>query len=392
MQARLWSTSRPGAGGHGRVLLALMQCVPFLIGLAVLVIELTPAHFIYTGPFLTAIPALAAVTLGPGGTAAAAGLALAISVTTATHNDAWGTLQVYTNFLALALVSVAGFITSRAMQSRRQRELDQVRRIAVAAQEVVLRPIPERMGPVRAASLCLAAGTGAQVGGDLYEAVQTRYGVRMIVGDVRGKGLSAVRAVAVAVGAFREAVHYEVEPVEVMNRCAAALRREVAVPGAFEQEVLLEGFTTVLIAQIPDEPVVQLVNRGHPPPLLLHEGRARALMPASPLPPVGLEDLVTGSPPKAESYSFLPGDRLLLYTDGVIEARDRTGEFFDLPAAMEGIRPDATPSEFLEQLHQELLRHTENDLADDVAMLFVDRLDDTVESPAAQVQVGERPL
>ncbi|MFG2603877.1 PP2C family protein-serine/threonine phosphatase [Streptomyces sp. NPDC048514] len=379
-----------GAGGHNRVLFALLQCVPFLIALAVLAIELTPAHFIYTGPFLTAVPALAAVTLGPKGTTAAAGLALAISVTTATHNGAWGTLPVYSNFLALILVSVAGFITSRAMQERRQRELDQVRRIAVAAQDVVLRPVPPRLGPLRAGSLALAAGTGAQVGGDLYEAVQTRYGVRLIVGDVRGKGLSAVRAVAAALGAFREAVHYEDDLVEVMNRCAAALRREVAVPGAYGQEVLLEGFTTALIAQVPDEPVVQLVNRGHPPPLLLHRGRASPLMPSLPLPPLGLEDLVVSDrPEKPESYAFLPGDRLLLYTDGVIEARNREGEFFALPEAVEGMGVAPSPLELLEQLHQALIRHTGGELADDVAMILADRRDgDPRESPTDGAGLG----
>ncbi|AOR37417.1 serine/threonine protein phosphatase [Streptomyces fodineus] len=366
----------------------MLQSVPYLIALAVLVIELTPAHFIYTGPFLTAVPALAAVTLGPRGTTAAAALALAISVTTATYNGAWGTLQVYSNFLALALVSVAGFITSRAMQERRQRELDQIRRIAVAAQEVVLRPVPARMGPLLAGSLCLAAGTGARVGGDLYEAVQTRYGVRMIVGDVRGKGLSAVRAVAVALGAFREAVHYEDDLVEVMNRCAAALRREVAVPGAYGQEVLLEGFTTALIAQVPADPVVQLVNRGHPPPLLLHQGRATPLMPSLPSPPLGLEDLISDLPEKPESYAFHPGDRLLLYTDGVIEARNPDNEFFALPEAMEGIGVGPSPPEFLEQLRQALIRHTGGDLADDVAMILADRFDGTAGSPSGGADVG----
>ncbi|MEU6773299.1 PP2C family protein-serine/threonine phosphatase [Streptomyces sp. NPDC046759] len=388
MKSLLSSPSVPGAGGHNRVVFALMQCVPYLIALAVLVIELTPAHFIYTGPFLTAVPALAAVTLGPKGTTAAAALALAISVTTATWNGAWGTLQVYSNFLALTLVSVAGFITSRAMQERRQRELDKVRRIAVAAQEVVLRPVPARLGPLRAGSLCLAAGTGARVGGDLYEAVQTRYGVRMIVGDVRGKGLSAVRAVAAALGAFREAVHYEDDLVEVMNHCAAALRREVAVPGAYGQEVLLEGFTTALIAQVPDEPVVQLVNRGHPPPLLLRQGRATPLMPGLPAPPLGLEDLATDLPEKPQSYAFVPGDRLLLYTDGVIEARNRDGEFFALPQAMEEIGGSPTSTEFLERLHQALVHHTGGDLADDVAMILADRFDGPPGPPSGGTDVG----
>lgn len=374
MRSVFLSPLRPGAGGQGPVLFSLLQGLPFMIALAVLVIELTPAHFIYTGPLLTAMPALAAVTMGPKGTLSAAALALTVSVITATYNQAWTTLQVYTNFLALGLVSLAGFITSSAVQTRRRDELEQVRRIALAAQDVVLRPVPARLGPVRAASLCLAAGTEAQIGGDLYEAVQTRYGVRMIVGDVRGKGLKAMRAVGVALGAFREIAHYEADLTEVMNHCSAALRREATVLG--DPEVVLEGFTTALMAQVPDEPVVQVVNRGHPPPLLLRQGRVRHLLPASPLPPLGLEDLGTGTPAAtAETYPFASGDRLLLYTDGVIEARNHDNDFFPLPEVMEGIRAGTTPPEFLDELHQALIRHTAGPLADDVAMILVDRLD-----------------
>ncbi|WP_405890449.1 hypothetical protein [Streptomyces sp. NBC_01527] len=98
---------------------------------------------------LTATRALAAVTMGPKGTLSAAVLALAVSVTTATYNHAWGTQQVYTNFLAILVVSVASVMTSRAIATRRSIELDQVRRIAVAAQEVILRPVPAQLGPVR---------------------------------------------------------------------------------------------------------------------------------------------------------------------------------------------------------------------------------------------------
>lgn len=369
----LGSSSGAGAGGRSRVLFTLAECVPFVIALGVLGVELSPAHAVVTGPVLTAVPALAALTMGPKGTLSAVAVALAVNVTTATYNHAWATPQVFGNFLGLLVVSVASVMLSNAVRTRRQSELDQVRRVAVAAQEVILRPVPARLGPVRAASLCLAAGTGAQVGGDLYEAVPTRYGVRLIVGDVRGKGLNAIRAVAVALGAFREAVHYEDDLMEVMNHCAAALRRETAIPGAFEQEAVLEGFTTALMAQVADDPVVHLVNRGHPPPLVLHQGSVRALMPACPQPPFGLEDLITDPPAKPESYPFVPGDRLLLYTDGVIEARNRDNDFFDLPQAVEGVHA-GTPQEFLERLHQHLLRHTEGRLTDDVAMILIDRL------------------
>ncbi|MFE9773633.1 PP2C family protein-serine/threonine phosphatase [Streptomyces sp. NPDC005931] len=353
----------------------MAQWLPFVLALAVLIIELTPAHFIYTGPLLTATPALAAVSLGPRGTLAAAALALVISVTTATYNQAWATLQVYTNFLALTLVSIAGYLTSSAVQTRRRSELEQVRRIAIAAQEVVLRPVPARLGPVRAASLSLAAGSEAQIGGDLYEAVQTRYGVRMIVGDVRGKGLAAMRAVGVALGAFRETAHYEQDLAEVMNHCSAGLKREAAVPGAYSQTIRMEGFVTAVMAQIPKEPVVQVVNRGHPAPLVLHRGRVHALEPASSLPPLGLEELVAHRPGKPESYPFVVGDRLLLYTDGVTEARNGENDFFPLAETMVKMGADTTPQEFLEELHQALVRHTGGDLADDVAVVLVDRIE-----------------
>ncbi|MET7379060.1 PP2C family protein-serine/threonine phosphatase [Streptomyces sp. NPDC005526] len=369
-----WLRGSPGsaAGGHGRVLLRVEQCVPFAVVLVGLGIELSPAHFVYTGPLLTAMPPLAALTMGPVGTLSAAAGALAVTSTSATLHHSWAGEQVYSNMLGLFVVSVASVTISNLMRTRRKNELDQIRRIAEAAQLVLLRPVCPRLGPLRAASIYLAAETGAQIGGDLYEAVQTRYGVRMIVGDVRGKGLPAVQAAAAVLGAFRETAHYERDLVEVLDHCAAALRRECATSG-HDEEYRTECFVTTVVAQVSSTSEVELVNRGHPPPLLLHEGRARPLDPRVPMPPLGLEDLLTCPPAGTERHPFAPGDRLLLHTDGVVEARDSSDTFFPLPEAMEAVRARG-PEEFLEQLHQRLLRHTGDSLADDVAMILVDRL------------------
>ncbi|MBG0857744.1 serine/threonine-protein phosphatase [Streptomyces spinoverrucosus] len=383
----------PGADGHSRFLCGLAQCVPFVIILVGLGIELSPAHVMYTGPLLTAMPALAALTLGPLATLSAAAGALAVTVTSATLHRSWEDGQTYSNILGLLVVSVASITMSNAVRTRRESEFKQVRRIAVAAQEVILRPVPARLGPVRAASMYLAAEAGARIGGDLYDAVPTRYGVRMIVGDVRGKGLPAVRAAAVVLGAFREAVHYEDDLVQVMNHCAAALRREGAVadsagPGQEGgdrkdgAEDLAESFVTALLVEVPDTHLVHVVNRGHLPPLRLHRGRAQELVPACPLPPLGLEDFITLPPAEPESYAFEPGDRLLLHTDGVNEARDADNRFFPLTEIAESVRMSCTPPEFLEELHLELIRHTGGSLGDDVAMLVVDRLGDEAEAGA----------
>ncbi|MEU7555375.1 PP2C family protein-serine/threonine phosphatase [Streptomyces sp. NPDC044571] len=383
MRAPLRSPPGPGAGGDRQLLYLLAECVPFAVALLVLLIELTPAHVLYTGPLLVATPALAAVTMGPKGTLAAAGVAVVVSAITATHNNAWGGQQVYTNFLALFLVSVASFMTSSAARTRQENELNQLRRIAVAAQEVLLRPVPARLGPVRAASMYMAAEQGAQIGGDLYDAVQTRYGIRMIVGDVRGKGLPAVRAAAVVLGAFREAVHYEEDLVEVINHCGAALRRDAVIAGTRGgEDALREAFVTALVAQMSDGPAIEVINRGHPPPLLLSDGTVRPLMPTTPLPPLGLEEFISGPPGQLDSYPFTPGDRLLLHTDGVIEARDRDNAFFDLPAAMAAMG-DHSRRAFLEGLRQALLGHTQGCLVDDVAVILVDRIasEDEAEAP-----------
>ena len=382
MRSLFGSSDRRGADAHSGVLFRLAQCVPFVIILCALGIELSPAHAVVTGPILAAMPALASLSMGPKGTLSAAAGALAVTVITATLHDSWGG-QAYSNLLSLFVVSVASIVMSNEMRSRRQSELDPVRRVAMAAQRMVLPPVPARLGPLRMASMYRAAETGAQIGGDLYEAVHTRYGVRMIVGDVRGKGLPAVRLAAAVLGAFREAAHYDVDLVEVMNHCAAALQRQSSGTNALGQgceEERVEDFVTAVVAQVSDGFTVQVVNRGHPPPLVLRKGKGRveALTPTSPLPPLGLEDFVTIAPAEAESYPFEPGDRLLLHTDGVIEARSPDGVFFPLDEAMEAVRP-CTPSEFLEQLHHGLIRHTRGRLADDAAMLLVERLAQGVE-------------
>ncbi|AQU65521.1 PP2C family protein-serine/threonine phosphatase [Streptomyces niveus] len=359
-----------------RTLFTLARALPFMVLLAVLGIELSPAHFLYTGPLLSPAPALAAVTMGPAGTGSVAIMAGVLSTVTATQNHAWGTPQVYSNLLALLVVSVASLATSTA-RVHREKELETVRRIAQVSQDVVLRPVPARLEGVRAAGVYLAAEEGARIGGDLYEVLATPFGIRIIVGDVRGKGLPAVRSAAAVLGAFREAADYEPELPDTVTRCEAALRRELTRTQSHGETPEpsrdpAEEFVTVVIAQITGAPVVELVSRGHPPPLLLRRGETTSLETASPLPPLGLEEFLSSPPVPVERYPFEHGDRLLLYTDGVLEARDPARNFFDLPTHLAQLH-DLAPQALLDRLRASLLHHTKGRLADDAAMIIVER-------------------
>lgn len=253
------------------------------------------------------------------------------------------------------------------LRLQRERTLFQVRLVADAAQQVVLSPMPRRFGSIEIESLYLAAAAEARIGGDFYEVVDTPYGVRLLIGDVRGKGLPAVGAAAAIVNAFREAAYGERDMVDVARRLDASSARYNA---AFPPEGPMERFATALLVEIPHEGGhLDILNCGHPPPLLLNRGTLRVLDPATPSPLLSLAELI-GDQYSVDTYDLAPDDLLLLYTDGIAEARSRDGEFFPLAAWMR-VQPPTPPRELLTALHRDLLRYSRGRLDDDIAALAV---------------------
>lgn len=253
------------------------------------------------------------------------------------------------------------------LRLQRERTLFQVRLVADAAQQVVLSPMPRCFGDVSIEALYLAAAAEARIGGDFYEVADTPYGVRLLIGDVRGKGLPAVGAAAAIVNAFREAAYDETDMVAVARRMDASSTRYNA---AFPADGATERFATALLVEIPHEGGhIDILNCGHPPPLLLNRGELRVLEPAAPSPLLSLAELI-GDHYSVDSFEFAPGDLLLLYTDGIAEARARDGEFFPLTAWMRR-QPPTPPRELLTALHRDLLHYSRGRLDDDVAALAV---------------------
>ncbi|WP_326596717.1 PP2C family protein-serine/threonine phosphatase [Streptomyces brevispora] len=273
-------------------------------------------------------------------------------------------------YFCTALVGVLGTILA-AHRLRRERTLATVRFVADIAQRVLLSPVPHRVGPILVETLYLSAAAEARIGGDLYEAVPTRYGLRLVIGDVRGKGLLAVETAATLLGAFREAAHDEPDLPAVAHRVEISMNRRAARLAGSETG---ERFVTAVFAEIPESHVVRMVNCGHPPPLLIRPDGVTEMETADPAPPLNL-GMLPLEPYHVEEYPFRPGDQLLLYTDGVTEARDTTGTFYPLRRRVLSWGP-LQPRELLDRLHHDLLDYSDNSLHDDTAALAVYHLPD----------------
>jgi serine phosphatase RsbU (regulator of sigma subunit) len=302
-------------------------------------------------PLLAVPPALAGIGAGTvwrplayGAAAVVAAVAVdaiirgGITVTTGAHElplAAAGAVVVST------AVSITGtkLADRRVTPDREQQELQiaNVTSVAEAVQRAVLSPLPEQLGPLKLGVVYLAAAAEARVGGDLYEVTYTEnHGIRLIIGDVRGKGLGAVEVAADIIGRFREVAHGVGTLNEVANRLDAGLSRRW---GPYEE------FVTALLAEIDvDRGKLTILNCGHPPPILISPGNGEVtvLEVQAPAPPLGLLTLGSDAGAKAV-FTFKPNDQLLLYTDGVTEARDASREFYPLDERVRALAPQLQP-------------------------------------------------
>ncbi|MGW1801905.1 PP2C family protein-serine/threonine phosphatase [Streptomyces sp. NPDC001984] len=276
--------------------------------------------------------------------------------------------QTASNFslIAIAAIALAAAYVSR-MRQRHERTLAEVRTVAEIAQRALLRPLPQQIEHIDLDVLYQAAAAQACIGGDFYEATQTSHGVRLIIGDIRGKGLPAVDAASVILSAFRVLAPGAPDLPSLAEQLDTSMSWYCRnLPDT------LERFATIVLVEIPaGEPIARVLNCGHPPPLLLQGGEVREVVPSAPSPPVNMADLLDADY-RVDPIPFHTGDRLLLYTDGVSEARDADGSFY--PLAQRVCRWSFAPlPDFLEHLRQDLRAYVVGTCADDLAALVVHR-------------------
>ncbi|MFE9512894.1 PP2C family protein-serine/threonine phosphatase [Streptomyces sp. NPDC006643] len=359
-----------GRGRHaGRPAHPIVELLPFLIIVGAIILDQATPTAITASPLYAAAPLVAAPFFSFARTVVVGVLSTATAIALHFVNDTVSGVETVTESLTVFTVSVLALAINGVVRRSGER-LASARVIAEAAQRAVLPTPAARIGGLHIAARYEAAEEGAFIGGDLFAVQDTEYGVRLVVGDVRGKGMGAVETVAVVIGAFREAAEQERSLEGVARRLERALTREGTRRTGID---LFEGFTTAVLAEIPHaEGMVRVVNRGHPEPLLLAaDGALTVLAPGEPALPLGMGELGAW-PDRADEIPYHSGATLLLYTDGLTEARNRAGVFYNPRERLAG-RIFPGPDELLDAIVGDVRLHTGGGSTDDMALLAVSR-------------------
>jgi phosphoserine phosphatase RsbU/P len=153
-----------------------------------------------------------------------------------------------------------------------------------------------------------------EIGGDFFDAINTEEGLAVVLADVSGKGVPA----ALLASMLQGMVYSHLIAGMSLPDIVAAVNR------FFTQKHLGEKYATVIIARINREGEMEYVNCGHLPPLLISDHQVKR--PEHGNLPVGL---LADASYESDYCKLKPGDRVVLVTDGVTEAENARGDFFD---------------------------------------------------------------
>jgi len=211
-------------------------------------------------------------------------------------------------FVGIVAVVLYRFIRVTKDEQRSAAELEAARTV----QQVL---IPDEIPTVPGFSLQSVYKPAGLVGGDFFQILPiTGGGVLVVIGDVSGKGMPAAMTVSLLVGTVRTLAHYTQSPGEIL---AAMNTRMMARSHG--------GFTTCLVLRAGTDGTLTIANAGHIAPYL-----AGKELPLENGLPLGLSAEATYT----EATFQLPlGQQLTILTDGVVEARDKTGALFGFERA-----------------------------------------------------------
>jgi phosphoserine phosphatase RsbU/P len=208
---------------------------------------------------------------------------------------------------AASLIENARLVQAEEAARRYQQELEIAASIQQRLMAVTIPDVP--FARMRGRNLSCK-----EIGGDFFDVVNTEDGLAIVLADVSGKGVSAALLASTLQGMVYSHLSARMPLPEIM----------AAVNRYFTQKHLGEKYATVIIIRITEAGELEYVNCGHVPPLLVSSGNVTR--PEHGNLPVGL---LADATYEGDHVHLKPGDRFILVTDGVTEAENASGEFFD---------------------------------------------------------------
>jgi serine/threonine-protein kinase RsbW len=222
----------------------------------------------------------------------------------------------------------------------------------------LLPPEPPSVPGLSVATRYLAASQGVDIGGDFYDVAAMPGGtVALAVGDVVGHDITAAATMGQLRAVYRALLVERPEPSAVIDRLQASW-----------PFLGLRRMATALFATLdPVSGQLRIASAGHPPPVLVMDGRA-SLLPVVPARMLGAPPAPT---PAAEWAGVLPpGATVVLYTDGLVESRTADIDVGLTSLLAEISRPFGSPDELCDRLLSSL---ASGHRGDDVALLALTR-------------------
>ncbi|PYX73292.1 MAG: serine/threonine protein phosphatase [Acidobacteria bacterium] len=208
---------------------------------------------------------------------------------------------------AASLIENARLVQAEEAARRYQQELSIAASIQQKLMAVTIPEVP--FAKLRGRNLSCK-----EIGGDFFDAVNTDDGLAVVLADVSGKGVSA----ALLANTLQGMIYSQLTAGMPLPEIVAAANR------FFTHKHIGEKYATLIIARIRRDGELEYVNCGHIPPLLVCN--QEVIRPAHGNLPVGL---LADATYESDRCSLHPGDRLVLVTDGVTEAENARGDFFE---------------------------------------------------------------
>ncbi|TDE42059.1 serine/threonine-protein phosphatase [Nonomuraea mesophila] len=356
----------PGRPGRFRLSTPVFVAGLLLVTAVVVALDVVTRTALRIFPLLIFLPAIVS-GLGSVRQTAAASLWVVLVVAGTTYSVG---AELDDKLLAFAFTAVFGVLSvvGCRYRVRREEEVDRLRSSAAALQRLIVRPLPLRTADVEVDGFYQPATEDTLVGGDMYEVAATRHGMRVLIADVQGKGLPAIGTALVVLGSFREAAYREPTLTGVVD----ALEKSVVRQNTFATQTgERERFVTALVLDVGRDREVEAINCGHLAPYVIRGGDARQVSLGEPSVPLGLAAM-TAEPRAVARFAFPPGTTLMVYTDGVTEARDPGGTFYPLGRRLRAWAADP-PARLAQAVGADLRTFTGGAPRDDVAVLTLRR-------------------